>query len=324
MITSDYQTRVLVVILFSLFFLPSMNAQKESRKFNVKGNISLGGFHYYDDLETNLRPFGASFMANARLSYGRFSIPLGVSINNQGTRFQQPFNRYGISPTYKWAKVHLGWRRMRFSKFTMTGLQFFGAGVELTPGLFQLSAMTGKIDYRIPGIPRELIDQLPDRKVIAGKLGLGSRRNNFNITVMKANDEVVGLDTLTKPKENVTIGTELKLSLFKNRLTFAVDGGLSVFTEDRNMGSELIGQLDVPRFASSILEPNNSTHINYAVESVLGFNLGVFSMKTIFRRVMPEYQSLGLNYLRNDVESLVFSPSIRLWSNKVNLSGSAI
>lgn len=37
---------------------------------------------------------------------------------------------------------------------------------------------------------------------------------------------------------------------------------------------------------------------------------------------MPECQSLGLNYLRNDVESLVFSPSIRLWSNKVNLSGS--
>ena len=318
--TSSYFWALVLICMTPLILC----AQKgDKTKFKIKGNISVGSFHYYDNgINQTLSPFGASFGVNANISYGKFSIPISVSINNQGTSFQNPFNRYGISPTYKWIKVNLGWRRMQFSKFTMNGVQFFGVGMELTPGLFRFSAMHGKLDYRIAGLPRELIDNLPDRKISAIKLGVGSRRNYFNLVLMKAKDDIDFQDSLTKPKENAAIGADLKFSLFKNKVVFTVDGGLSVFTENRKLDDEWLKNVSVPRVARSILDPNNSTHVNYAVEAGLAFNFGVFSLKNLYRRVMPEYQSLGLNYLRNDQESLLFSPNLRLWKSKVNLSGS--
>lgn len=311
-----------ILVLFCTVFQTSFAQKKDNKSdFQVRGNISTGAFHYYENTENpQLKSFGASLGINANISYGRFSIPIGVSINNQSTSFQNPFNRYGISPTYRWIKVNLGWRRMNFSKFTMNGVQFFGAGIELTPGIFRFKAMHGKLDYSIPGLSRELIDNLPKRKISALKIGIGNRKNHFDIVFMKARDNI-DLDTLSKPKENAAIGADLKFGLFKNKVIFKVNSGVSIFTENRKLSDALLREVSVPD-VNSIIKPNISTHMNYAIEAGIDFNFGAFSLHNLYRRVMPEYQSLGLNYLRNDQESILFSPNLRLWKSKLSIGGS--
>ncbi len=59
-----------------------------------------------------------------------FGDRVGEGIRNQRDRFV----RFGVSPHYKWARGHFGHRTMTFSQFTLSNLNFLGAGLELTPG----------------------------------------------------------------------------------------------------------------------------------------------------------------------------------------------
>lgn len=314
---------VRIIIVLCLFVATCLQAQDKS--FVFKGSAAVGGFHFYQNIDrgsSSLRPYGASLSINARLGYGRFVIPMALSINNQGTDFSNPFNRFGISPTYRWIKLHLGWRTMRFSKFSMQNTQFLGAGLELNPGLLRLSAMKGKIDYRIPGLPEHLQDLTPQRDAMAVKLGFGSRTKYLDISLLRVEDERMSGDTIFQPKQNAVLGLQSQLSFWDNMIKLELDAGLSALTENTYADEELLDEADIPSFVTDIIEPNISTHVNYALEGKLSFQKGWFALANTYRRVMPEYQSLGLNYLRNDIEAFVVAPSFRLFANKLIISSS--
>lgn len=314
-------TRLTIVI----WLLASSILHAQDKGFKFKGSAAVGGFHFYQNQSqrsSSIQPYGASLAINARLGYGTFDIPIAVSFNNQGTEFNNPFNRFGISPTYKWAKAHLGWRSMRFSKFAMQNTQFFGAGIELNPGLLRLSAMKGKIDYRIPGLPAHLQNNIPRRNATAVKLGIGNQQRYFDISLLKVKDAQDNEDSIIRPKENAVLGIQAHLPIWNKHILLELDGGVSALTENRNASDKILNEADIPEIVNDIITPNISTHVNYALEGKLTLQNSWFSLANTYRRVMPEYRSLGLNYLRNDQEAFLISPSLRLWKNKLLISTS--
>lgn len=95
-------------------------------------------------------PYSYFLSGNLNFDLYGWSVPLSFTYSNQNLGYQQPFNQYGIHPTYKWATLHLGYSSMNFSPYTLSGHVFKGIGVELRPeGKFSYSAMYGRLQRAV-------------------------------------------------------------------------------------------------------------------------------------------------------------------------------
>lgn len=322
MSATTYKNVGIIIILFAFV------QEVLSQKLDFSGNVSAGGHHYiHNGIDARQPQYGYSLSASARVSYMGVQIPFMVSINEQGGRFENPFNRFGISPTYKWIKAHLGWRSMQFSNYSLSNVSFLGAGVELTPGKWRLSGMYGRFREAAKLSDRNYRVSQYERNGYAIKLGYGTHSNYVDLVFFRAEDDQGSLnkqDSLglfAAPKENAVIGMRSQLSFFKNALQFHVDGGVSAFSEDiTKEGFEEENEW-LNKF-SGIFNPNISSHINYAGEIGLGWHKKLYALGLLYRRVMPEYKSLGINYLLNDTESITINPRLILFDRKITLQGS--
>ncbi len=327
------KARVYLILVLS-FLMGSLGAQdlgnlKNSKKFKMSGSISLGSFFYNSKgIDARQSPYGYSLGANLNFRIYGISVPFYASFNEQGGAFQHPFNRYGISPKYKWIRLHLGWRSMNMSEFSLSNTTFLGAGVELTPGRFRFSAMYGKlkqsaalenINYGRPQF---------DRKAMAVKVGYGTKKSFIDFIVFKAKDDTL---SLTAPDsvleaipayENLVLGVKNRISGFKDKLVFTFDASLSAFSHN-------IRYSDVEVFADtkydwikSIYNPNISSSFNYAGETGLTYRHKLFSLGAKYRRVMPDFKTLGSEYILSDLEAITVNPAVNLFKGKAVLSGS--
>ena len=182
-------------------------------------------------------------------------------------------NKLGVSPNYKKLTVHLGWRNMDFSKYTLNGTTFNGLGIEFNPGIVRVKAMSGKlindlalVDTLVYGT--QLIESYK-RKVNAVSLGLGNNRNYFDLILTKAKDEfdesieaIYTSEVDTRPKENLMLGTRFQISLF-NRLTINADVAGSGLSADNQVGRFNITQNEY-EIADAFLKHNSTTKFGYA------------------------------------------------------------
>src|SRR5690606_41685729 len=58
-------------------------------------------------------------------------------------------SQFGISPSYKWIKLHLGYRNISFSPLVFDGQSFMGTGIELTPKNLYFGAFYGRLNKAI-------------------------------------------------------------------------------------------------------------------------------------------------------------------------------
>ena len=92
----------------------------------------------------------AAYFSGAQPRYDRYGFRAGANLNFDVLGVSAPFSLYysdknllyrlpsysfaGISPSYRWARFHLGDRNLNFSPYTYSDQTFRGVGVELTPG----------------------------------------------------------------------------------------------------------------------------------------------------------------------------------------------
>ncbi len=306
-----------------------LSSLKGSKPVRIGGSLSASGYLHQSNVAFSTQsPYGYSLGANLHLSVYGLSIPFYASFNNQESAFSHPFNRYGLSPRYKWAQAHIGYRAMNFSSFTMSNSTFLGAGLELNPRRFRFAAMYGTLQQgdelaRIStGIPAY------KRRALAMKIGFGTEARHLDFIVMKAKDDVASRevsDSLAmhmEAQENLVLGLKHKLSLFQNKLTFRFDIAGSIFSHDIRKDTLDIRELTSRPWTQKLFTPTISTSANYAGEVHLGYRHKFFGVSTQYRRVMPEYYSLGSAYILNDLEALTLNPYVQLWKNKVALTAS--
>jgi len=327
--------KIISGIIPALISVAALQAQdlsnlKDVKPLAVSGTIGLNtSFYNASGIPERQSPLSYGINANATLTLYGISMPFSFTwYSNQKAGFRQPFNQFGISPTYKWLTVHLGYRNVSFSEFTLNGYTFLGAGVEARPGKFRLGAVYGKFnqnsDYDLA-----MAENMPKltRTGWAAKIGYGTDERFVDVSLLRISDNPKNFsENLVKlgqptPAQNLAVGLTSKYKITP-KLFFNVDGSMSFFTNNRTVAKseDITGLL---RFADNFITVNNTSEYHNALKAGLSYRFSstvVSSME--YRRVDPGFRSLGSYFFNNDLEMFTFNQTAAFLKNKINARAS--
>jgi len=225
-------------------------------------------------------------------------------------KFFSGFTTFGIGETYP-----------AYSKYILSGTKVSGLDLEYQTGLLYL-AVSGMNNLKA-------IDAVNfGRKLFAGKVGVGGKDDShLHITFMKAKDDINSLDVndATKvtsgmsPMENVIIGTEGKLRLFKDRVMITGEISSSVITDDLR-APDLISD-DIPDFVHNLMSVKMGTHYDlmYNIESVVNIPESNTKVKGGYKFIGLGYNSLGAASFTNGVKGFNIGVEQYFVDKKINV-----
>ena len=319
-----------ITIVLSKFVVgQNLNQVGEDRAVDLSGSLSFRTGYYNTSLSYNRQePNAYNLSGSAVLSIYDWRIPFTVSYANEQFNSNNPFQYFGISPHYKWVKMHLGYSSMSFSPYTLNNHTFLGGGLELTPGKFRFAAMYGRLRERQTIVKDKYLSfQQPAYKRMGYgfKLGYGTSANYIDVMLFKAGDDTSSLavnDSLSVlPSENLVIGLSSRVQIFKN-LSWELHLAGSAFSRNIHTQKITAGEIDLPSMLTSLFQPRLSSRVNYAGHTSLNLQFKHFGLRGRYKRVQPGYKSLGMYYISNDVEQYTLAPSFRLFKGLLSLSAS--
>ena len=303
---------------------------------SYSGGINIIGIGYSANGIANRRqPFTYVFTGDPTLNIYGLSIPLSFTLSKADRSFRQPFNEFGMSPTYKWITVHAGYRSINFSPYTLGGYTMLGGGFELNPGKLRVGFMYGRMNRAttIDTTTQALVPFSFTRKGYAAKLGYGSQKNFFELSYLSAKD-----DSTTKPAnipspqqlgqlpptaaKNNVLGYHTGFTFFK-KFIFESDGAFSLYTTDMNSSLSL-DSLTNPflKKIQNLFGLNASSEYYTALSASLGYRAKKYGLKVAYKRIDPDFKTMGAYYFNSDIENWTFSPNATLFNNKVRFNGS--
>jgi hypothetical protein len=328
----------LLLCLFSTAKAQNLENLRNEKPFKMSSGVSLStSFYAAQGVENRRAPFAWNITGSPTVEVYGFKIPFTVSLSNQHRSFQQPFNQVGLTPQYKWVKLHAGYSSARFSQFTLAGRRFLGGGMELTPGKWRIGYVQGRfqkaIAYDSVAAASSNIGQYPSaipvpafsRFGYAARLGYGNKKASFDLSYLKANDRETSIQIPNalarklRPEENAVVGLQTQFTFFK-KLTWATEVGVSAYSRDTRSDS-----IELPEkfaFMSKFLLPRLSTQVQTAGESSLNFRSKQFGMRVLYRRIDPDFRSMGAFFFQTDMEQWLVAPSVNLLKNRLQISGS--
>lgn len=338
--------RITLLLILLLTLTVSLSAQQEQGEeeagdkqgkyaLKVSGGFNFGGELYgVNGIADRRSPWSYTTSGNLGLSVGKFRLPISFTYRDRQFAYDFTFNRFGMSPTLGWATLHLGWRNMNFSPYTLGGRTFFGIGTELTPGKFYVGALYGTIQN-----PLAIRDSLTfganlipifERKLFGAKVGYRSGKNHLEVMAVKIFDDEESFDypenynergyQILTPKENVVAGVNGGVEIAKTVEVY-FRTGLTAFTND--VDDPLTGTIagSIPDQYEDILTVNTSSLITFAGDG--GVNLTIKGTKLGFqyRRVEPFYTTLAAQFFQNDIEQYTGLLTTSFLQRKLLLTG---
>lgn len=314
----------------------SVNAQNlgkmSPKAFEIRGSLTANVQMYQaNGIASRRQPFTWYLTGTPIVKWLGMTFPFTLVVSEQERRFSQPFNQYGVSPYYKSLKLHLGYRNVRFSDYTLGGANFLGAGVEYTPKNVRLGFVYGQFARAInedasgQDVRYQYIRPVYQRIGWAAKIGVGSQKSYVDFSVFKAKD-VIGsinapsLKSRVLPMENLAVGLKNHFGFFKQKLTFDLDVGASLLTRN-SLKRDVENPEPWQDKLLDIVAVNASSNFFTAGTAALGLRFKQGAIRAIYQRVDPDYQSLGAYYFQNDVEQVTISPTFMLFKNKLIING---
>ncbi|MCX6137768.1 MAG: hypothetical protein NTV54_09770 [Ignavibacteriales bacterium] len=303
------------------------NGQVETRQENIKGVKQA-----YNRLDTR---------ANA--SYGILKVNGNLHITSEEQSDRQPQNRYYLGLDAKYARLGIGDAYPRFPTTVMDGRRVRGVNAELLLGAFNLNYVTGEI-IRRTGTDTSV--QSYRRSLTAIRPSFGKGENfQFGLTYLRSKDDFTrGKDSVLKPQENVVFGSDLLFALDDHRIELTGQTALSMnnidiyaeqFTEAKIDSSSALNASDkknlkdllpyVPKFVTfnENLQPTDPTGLTSLVyETSLSLNYFGNYLKGTYLYHGKDYTSVGTSALRKDIRGFNIFDRIRLWENRLFLTGS--
>ncbi len=311
-------------------FLPFLVSAQDFSNIQQAKPITLNGsieartlFYNASGIQNRREPFSYVLSGSPTVSLYGWQVPLSFSYSKEQKSFRQPFNQFGMSPTYKRITLHAGYRNLNFSQYTLGGHTMLGAGLELKPGKLRAGFMYGRLNRAtvIDTASQALVPFSFSRKGFAAKLGYGTDRNYFDLSFLNAKD-----DSTTRPEmrlpdainvlpaSNAVLGFKSRFSLIKNYFIEG-DGAVSIYTDDIN------SPFQVDSLENNFLEKlKNTFDINGTSSYFTAFSVGAgfaeryFGLKVNYRRIDPDFKTMGAYYFNNDLEAWTINPSFRLAS----------
>jgi hypothetical protein len=161
----------------------------------------------------------------------------------------------------------------------------------------------------------------------AGKLGYGSDKSYVDFTLLRGWDNEKSLEPSLRDSipaaENTAMGLGWKVQLAQ-KISWQTDLGVSLFTNDINRESLIDSSNTSPALEKldNIFGLKSSSQLLTAAETRLTYQEAQFGLALIYKRIDPDYKSMGAYFFQSDVQQFQVSPSIRLDQGKLNLSGS--
>ena len=269
---------------------------------NVSGGVSANGILTFvpNDSLAMKNPFAFFLSGNLNFNFfGVANIPLSFTYSN--LKFSKsaslPFNRFALSPSYKWIKVYAGYTSMSFSPYTLSGHEVMGGGVELTPDNgFKFSGLFGRLKKT-----NSDSNDLSYRR-LGGGFKAEYQREKFSVGInfFKAQDIKNTLtfgDSVTLlPQDNLTGGANFSLNIIKG-LRISAEYGLSMM--NRNM-----------------LESDIA--IYHAAKAQASYSHRIGAIGATYEYVAPNYTTLGAYYMTNDFQNITANLSTHI--KKINIA----
>ena len=298
----------------------------KSKAISLSGSLGMNLNVYSTTRDSPSRdPFFWTFSGSPVLSVYGVTLPFSIVISQKQQDFRQPFNQFGLSPYYKWATFHLGYRSMNFSQYSLNGHMFYGVGTELTPGKLRFGVMYGRL---LKPIPENLLSPYAVqptylRKGFSAKIGYGSGQDYIDLVLFKGWDDKSSItrpldSAAVNPEENLVLSVIAK-KLFFDKLLLNIDYGISGWTNNLFAGG--IPREDIPLSGviSNLMELNYSSQMLTAGQASLSYNLENFFLKAQYERIDPDYKSMGAYFFNSDLENITLSPGMSLLNKKMRI-----
>lgn len=282
-----------------------------------------------DGIENRRDPFYWQVNANLNFQIYGMSIPLSASFSQQDRSFTQPFNQIGLSPKYKSVTTHLGYRNMNFSTYTLGGLTFLGVGVEVAPEDYWISggAMWGRLQRAVPQGGRDgtvIGIAAYERWGYASKIKLGTKKSNFDFIFFHGKDDASSIpDSAStselKPGENLVWGINTHQEVSK-KVKFNLEYAFSAYTDDIRNEDVILESFSYYNNLGGIFSPNSTTQFNKAIKTDLQYKADKYNLKLTYRRIDPDYKTMGAPFLNNDLEDIAGNIAWQMMKKKINVA----
>ena len=321
-------TFILLIVTSSFAYSQNLENVNKKNPVVIHGNIGAAGNYYTSNEAVASRP---PWMLS---TYGNFnpvvygiSMPVSFAINQFGSSFKQPFAQFGISPTYKWAKLHLGVRSIQMSPLVFDGQSFRGVGLELNPKALRFAAFYGKLNRTVNEDTTSGKYAAPQFSRIGYgvKIGVGKENNFFDLIYFHAKDDSTSAELINKNKihsqENSVIAASFKITPIK-KIIWSADLAISGLTKDLSDSTGTDSITGIEKFFSELMPVSNSTVVSYGGQSTLNFRSKMYNTTLGYRRVQPDFKSLGTPYMLNDIELINWLNNFNLLESKLNINTS--
>jgi len=302
---------------------------------SAQGKISLGTeINYNPKNKSNF--FNYRVQGNINTNIFGFTTPINFSYSNGRTVYgydlnpvQLPsFNRLGFSPKYKDLTLHVGYRQMNFTKYTLNGHQFKGWGFEYQPENYYLAFMKGVIK---PAVTEDftdvsLIEPSFQRNAWAAKGGYTSESLEYGFAFLKSIDDPNSIKNYEDyvnnitPRENAVIGLYGKKSFGEN-LIFDFDYAFSGLSYDivNDPNLNIMTQYTAYNYFGLFSTRNNSIY-DKALKSSLTYKFSEFDVSYNYERVDPDFRTLGAFFFNNNFITRTGGISRSFLKEKLNVN----
>ena len=311
--------------------------EKLKDPIQFSGGINATSTYYQAyGMEANRDPFIWQVGINLNFKlFNTIDVPFSALINSKqfGVKLPgvpplpSPPTTFGLSPKYKAFTLHLGYRNINLSEFSLNGSQFLGVGLEVSP---KNSFVKGKVLYgrfakailfNLDGT----IATLPSFQRYGWGTGITlgkSPKNEVTFNIFKAKDDPNSLaidisDLVNRPADNLVLGIATKQTINK-KLSFEGEIDYSLLTNDIEV-QEQVGLSGSYLNNIFLLETNTTTSSKKAMLFSGNYKTKNTKHKLKYRRVDPDYRTLGTSYINSDYEDISLKSSIGLLKKKLTL-----
>ena len=308
----------------------------------ISGTLELRLNAYHSNVKPSFYPSSGYILSgNQVLSIYGFAFPLSFLYTNQQLPvYGQPFNQFGISPTYRHFTLHVGYRSIYYGRYSMAGYQLFGAGADYDKGNWKVGLCYGRLK-KMTLLGLDSTSGLPpysfQRKAVAGIVKYGSTNKFIALSFLSGKDDANSVPIESKtaalnnysitPTGNTVFDLQFKIPLFLKNVSLESESGISYYTNDITSPNSIhevqLKSIPLSTSLSNVLHLNATSHCYTAFNGKLNYaNKKGLNTYLQYKRIDPNFQSMGINYLQGDIQDILVGGSIPLFRHKVRMGGS--
>ena len=301
----------------------------KKRPFKFTGGISANQVFYgAQGIDSRRSPYTYYLSGNLNVSFYGWNFPFTFSFSDQENQYQTPpfqsYDRYGMTPYYKWIKLHAGYSSMTFSPYTYNGYTFLGAGAELTPGIFNISAFYGRLNEAVEEDTSQNITPVYKRMGYGFKFGVKKENDYVDIMFFKAEDDINSLDNVSeesevRPGENLVVGIKGG-KLLLDRIKLEAEYASTAITRDIRAEKQTEGAPFIFANIKGLFSPRVSSEYYDAFKTSVNYSVGSYGIGAAYERIDPGYETMGAYYFNNDLEKITVNGNISLLKQKMQLA----